>query len=205
MTISTWNPADKTANMTLTGSNLIATCSNASNAGVRGTQSRDTASGGKWQMKFTNVTLVDSLDYIGVGIAADTLGLAQGTQIQAIQIKDGTTFSGDGVGGSNALGTGAAIPGSATVDLCLDFVNMKFWFRTNGGLWLNTAGASPSGNVSGRTLAHTGIFLPYIRLTGTTATATFDGSPASPESGFTQWDGASTPAARRIPSIIVIS
>ena len=122
--MSAFNPADKTANMTLTGSNLIATCSNSSNAGVRGDGSHDSASGGKFQLQFNNVTLVDSLDYVGIGIAADTLALAQGSQIQVIVIKDGTTFSGDGLGGSNALGTGNAIAAAATVDFCFDFGGM---------------------------------------------------------------------------------
>ena len=174
--------------MTLTGGNLIATDSNASNAGVRGTGSHDSTLGGKYQLQFTNVTLVDSLDYIGIGIAADTLGLAQGTQIQCILIPNGTSFSGDGAGGSNSLASSATVPAAATVDWCFDFTNMKFWFRVNGGNWNGDATANPVTNTNGRVIGHSGVFMPYIRLTGVTATATLNPSPGSLQTGFTAWD-----------------
>jgi len=197
---TTWNPADKTSDMTLSGGNLIATASAGTNAGARGTTSHAT---GKWQLQFTACTLGDSLDYIGVGLSTDTLGLAQGSQEQVIKVLTGTTFSGDGLGGTNAL-TGDAIPAGATVDLCLDFTALKFWYRVNSGDWNGPSNptANPATGVGGRTIGAANTYFPYIRLTGAGKTATLNPSPSSPQSGFTQWDVPVTPHPKTSMTVI---
>lgn len=182
---TTYNPADKNAAITLTGGNLVATGNSASNGGVRGTTSH---ASGKVMLSFTNVNLSgNSLDYVGVGIAADTLGLASGSQIQVIVIDSGTAFTGDGSAASTFPDFGT-LSTNCTIDLCLDLGAQLFWFRINGGNWNNFAPDDPATGTGGHAIRSPGTFLPYVRLTTATSTATLNPSPASPPAGFTAWD-----------------
>ena len=184
--MSGFNPADKTANIILSAGNQIATCNNSSNGGVRGTASHST---GKWMLEFNNVTIgtVDTLDYVGIGIAADTLGLASGAQIQVILIQAGTSFTGNG-SSANSFPDGLTITAGATVDLCVDLSSALYWFRVNGGNWNNSGTANPATGVGGHTITTVGTFLPYVRITTNGNTVTLNTSPSSPPSGFTAWD-----------------
>lgn len=182
---TTYNPADQNAAVTLSGGNLIATGNSGSNGGVRGTTSHAT---GKVMLSYTNVNLSgNSLDYVGVGIAADTLGLASGAQIQVILIDSGTAFTGDGSGAST-FPDFATLPTNCTVDLCLDLGAQLFWFRINGGNWNGSPTADPATGTLGHAIRAPGTFLPYVRVTTATSTATLNPTPASPPVGFTAWD-----------------
>lgn len=181
---SAFNPADK-LNIALTGTNLIATSTSASNGGVRGTTSHSV---GKWMLSFSAVSIgsTDTLDYVGIGTLADTLGLASGSQVQAILTKVGTAFSGNG-GSAASYPDGLAIPAAATVDLCVDLPNLLFWFRVNGGLWNASGTANPATGVGGHAMLLGGTFVPYVRITTVGQTVTLNTTPASPPAGFAAW------------------
>lgn len=65
---TTWNPSDKSTNITLSGSNLVATCTADLWSGVRGTVAKST---GKWYWEWTAGTTVD--DMVGLMTAGTTL------------------------------------------------------------------------------------------------------------------------------------
>lgn len=201
---TTWNPSDKTANLNLTNGNLTATGGNTSNAGARGTTGK---SSGKWMLQFTNVVMgqLDSLDYVGIGTLADTLALANGSQDQVILCANGSDFSGTGSAATSFNDFSASWSAtSATVDLCVDLTAQLYWFRVNGGNWSGTSvpatNNNPATGVGGHTINATGTKYPYVRLTGTAATATLNPTPASVPAGFSPWD-VSTPPTPVPPTI----
>lgn len=187
---TTFNPADINANIALSGGNLIATGLNASNGGARGTGPGHSA--GKLLLRYTSVNLVDGLDYLGIGTLADTLGLASGQQVQAIIIQQGTQFSGDGAGGVLSYGGFTSVPLGDTVDLAVDITGLLMWFRLNGGNWNNNGSANPGTGTLGNPMKAGGTFLPYVRLTNTSAFLTLNPTYAgdATTTGFAPWDSA---------------
>jgi hypothetical protein len=184
---TTFNPSDKNAYVTLSGGNLTATGNSGSNGGVRGTTSHNS---GKVVLGYTGVTINgDTIDYIGVGSAADTLGLAQGTQAnQCILISDGIAFS----PGANGVGTFVDMrSGVHTVDFALDFGNAMFWIRSDGGGWSGGAfgGTDPTTGSGGFPMGSiTAPLFPYIRLTSSASFCTLNPSPGSLPTGYSAWD-----------------
>lgn len=195
--MTTFDPGNKTASLVLSNGNLTATAPAVSgNEGGKGTTSKNA---GKVMLSFINVTITDGLDFVGVGTAGATNGLADGSQDQAIMIQSGACFSG-GFAGS---GHPTSIPAAATIDLCIDFAALRFWFRVNGGNWNNNGSANPATNVGGFVMSTANAKFPYVRLRNG-GRCTLDPAPSVVPSGFTAWDGAPPPVATAQPVIIVI-
>lgn len=188
--MSTFNPADKNAFITLSGGNLIATGNNASNGGVRGSTSTNS---GKVVLQYDAVTLAgDLLDYIGIGSAAATLGLANGSQAnQIIMISDGVVFN---PGNSGGLSIGPDVrTGSTSVQFAFDFTHNMYWVRTTGGVWAPTT--DPTDPVSGgggvAMGSITAALFPYVRETGAggTSLCTLNPNASNMPAGYRAWDG----------------
>jgi hypothetical protein len=182
---TTWNPADKSANITLSGGDLNAATSQlfAQNA-VRAIAS---AYSGK---KYWEIT-VGALSSGAAGVANSSAALG--------------SFIGDanGVGwGSNGdVSTGGGggttwVPWDDGDVLCLalDLDNNRLWGRVGAGNWNNNASADPATNTLGHNIsAITGPFFPAIsmRCTGGTddMTANFGATAyaQTPPSGFGNW------------------
>ena len=184
VTSSTWNPADKSANIVLSNSNLTATITtNTNSQGVRGTTSK---SSGKWYFE----VLVGVAGFSGVQIGVANSSASTSTTIGA----DTNGFSYDSASGkkftNNVLTTyGSAFTNGDVVGVALDMDSGSIWFAKNN-VW--QASGDP---VAGTGQAFSGIagsIFPATSLkSGPTANDTARFSTANqtyaPPSGFTAW------------------
>jgi len=140
---NTWNPADKTASMTLSNGNLTAV--GIANQGVRAQLPAAT----KFYFEIKSAVAIWNG---GLGIARSTANLATVTVNAANAAICSTSGSGNILFNSSTPVSGAALGGFAINDvLCVavDLVNKRIWFRKNGGNWNNNASADPATNVGG--------------------------------------------------------
>jgi hypothetical protein len=184
---TTWNPSDKSANVSLSNGDLTAQGTNGSDGGVRSTTSH---ASGKYYFEVTWSSATGGVD-AGCGIATSAAVLASmgstGLGV-AVMYQSGTIY----VNGSN---TGIAIA-TPTLPVCIavDLANSRIWFRVGGGNWNNSGSADPATNVGGINIA--ALFpsnAAYAAVTTqnstNTYTANFGASAFSQPipSGFTAW------------------
>jgi hypothetical protein len=148
VTPTTWNPSDKSASITLTGSNLTATATS-SNAGVRGITSRST---GKFYWEATMIGLLGSGTEIGLATASATLdgnGLAGQAVLTNAKGASGRIW----INGSDS-GVGLGILSSGNIiGIATDLTTGKIWFRvTPSGNWNGSGTANPATGVGGVSL-----------------------------------------------------
>lgn len=204
---TTWNPSDKSANVTLSGSNLIATITSGTNQGVRSTISHST---GKWYAEFKNCffsTTPSSSSRGGVGIADSTYSLTAGPGSDNIHsawvIQPPTVIVGNASKIAGAIAT--AITTSVTIGVAVDVDNHLVWFTENGTTWNNGGTANPATGVGGFSLVGTATMGPAIFLAAWLRwsldgapqdTATLNGGGSaftfSVPSGFSNWDGVTS-------------
>lgn len=184
-----WNSADKGIDITLSGSDLIATKTAVSTTDeiVRATAS---ASSGKYYWE-TTINAGGSNHLVGISTSSESVLLFLGFS------NNGCGFAKDGNVYIQSLSV-ASIQTYANGDVvcvALDLDNSKIWFRTNGGNWnnaaigsqnpaTNTGGISLSGMAAGAKFASLGIKI--INDQGTAnygATAFAQTAP----SGFSMW------------------
>ena len=199
--MTTWNSSDKSATITLSGGNLIATSSTAVSQGVRSTTSK---SSGKvyWEVTLTTLTNdivvgiatgTEALNVAG-GLGADANGLGfyavsptQATYINSVQLNNGSTASSAG----------------AVVSFALDVTNKLIWIstavmRAASQNWNNSATANPGTGTGGQSLSTLGASPWFIMfnddLGGAKATVNFGGTAFNQTvpTGFSSWDLAST-------------
>jgi hypothetical protein len=140
---NTWNPADKTASMTLSNGNLTAV--GTANQGVRAQLPAAT----KFYFEITSAVAIWNG---GLGIARSTANLGTVTVNAANAALVTPASSGNILFNSSTPIGGAAIGAFAINDvLCVavDLVNQRIWFRKNAGNWNNNASADPVTNVGG--------------------------------------------------------
>lgn len=186
-----FDPTHKSANITLSGSNLIATL-NATTGGFDSVLATVGKSSGKYYAEFTPFFTVNnpiigisnlagfiSNDFIGdtagnLGWDADNRILSASAVVTNIQ----TFASGD------------------TACMAADLTNSKIWFRTNGGNWNNDVigNQNPATNTGGISLSGltAGPYFPgvsILNLTGNSFTANFGNTAYAQAvpSGFGNW------------------
>lgn len=144
-TATTWNPSDKSANITLSNGNLTYTDGAASYAGVRAIAS---LSGLKyWEMVLTIIATPASVT-IGIGNASASLSSFEGSDTNSIGVSgNGVVFGGGGQGPVAGWAQGN------TLSIAVDTANNTIWWRTNAGNWNNNASANPATNTLGITLS----------------------------------------------------
>jgi hypothetical protein len=186
---TTWNPADKSANVTLSNGNLTAQGTNSSDGGVRSTTSQTS---GKFYFEVTWLSATGGVD-AGCGIATSAAVLtSMGSTALGIALvyQSGAIY----VNGTN---TGISI-GTNTAPVCiaLDLTNSRIWFRIGGGNWNNSGTANPATNVGGiniSALFPTNAAFAAVTVQNTTNTYTVNfGASAFAQtvpSGFTAWGG----------------
>jgi hypothetical protein len=190
----TWNTADKTGTITLSGSNLTATLNSSSIGVVRGSTSHTS---GKYYFEAT-VGTASSTPFWQIGLATATKSL---TPTYLGDDTNGLGFSASGADYYNAGNQSSwvsAAPGDV-ICLAVDFTNAKVWARLNGGNWLNDVigNQNPATNTGGITgLTGWGTFMagPLFpawsgNTSGDAATANFGGTSyaQTPPSGFGNW------------------
>jgi len=198
---TTWNPSDKSANITLSGGNLVAQGTNGSDGGVRATIS---LTSGKAYFEVTWLSATGGVD-AGCGIATSAAVLSSmGSTALGIALvyQSGAIY----VNGTN---TGINI-GTNTAPLCIavDLVNSRIWFRIGGGNWNNSGTANPATNAGGINIS--ALFptnAAYAAVTTQNSTNTYTanfGASAFTQtvpSGFISWDVATAPPAITPPAI----
>lgn len=182
---TTWNPADKNANVTLSNGNLTATGTTAQ-AGARGTTSKLRASGGKWGLTFT---VSAGGFFVGSADSAAPLGspiVGSGGAHSLVRVSDAIYQGVTPIAGG--LGTPS---GGSIIDMLYDFTALKLWTRLDGGLWNNSGTADPATGAGGITFTSTGLgasLFPYGSDNVGGLTATLNGYAGGYPAGFRPWD-----------------
>lgn len=199
--MSTWNPSDKSANVTLSGGNL--TASHPSTTVTGSVRSTDSHATGKWYFEVAVTGVGSSSDGPAVGIStagadlsffpgeAFGVGLLVGTGALKIRKWNG--------GFDAALDTSNTPSDGDVVMVALDLTNSKLWFGRNG-TWYGTTDGGAAGNpAAGTNPAYTSVSGTFFAAWGGTnglastgiARFTTSAFSYSAPSGFTAWDGSS--------------
>lgn len=169
---TTWNPADKNANMNLSGGDL--TAARAAGTGDSGVRAIASASTGKKYWEVTINTLVSTGgDFAPAGIANSTWNL---------------TFIGAS-GSAGFTGSSGFVAGEVAC-VAVDLDARKLWARRNGGSWQPSG--DPAAGTGGTDIsAITGALFAAVfqKNGGDSMTANFGGSAYSqtPPSGYGNW------------------
>lgn len=126
---TTWNPLDKSSDITLSSGNLVATMTGVSaNANVRATVGK---SSGKWHYEIVVNTIGGHGNYPNFGVANSVAGLGVdlGSDTNSIEYQeDGRIYYGGGfIGTADSFSTGVVL----AIELDADAKN--FYVRKNGG------------------------------------------------------------------------
>lgn len=143
---TTWNPSDKGADITLSGSNLVATnaTGNFSYAGVRTVGSISGADKKYWEILYT--TSAASAEDCGAAIAGYSLATDLVSSANALGYHRDGTFSIANVSQAAQESTNAG----DTICWAVDYGNGKIWMRkNNNALWNNSGAADPATNTGG--------------------------------------------------------
>ena len=213
MTITTWNTADKSGSVTLSGGSKTATTTS-TNQGVR---SNVGWSAGKHYAEFMNCffsTVPSSSSRGGIGIADSTYSLTSGpgsdNTHSAWVIQPPTVLVGNGTRTAGAIGT--ALGTTVTSGVALDMDGKLVWFTEDGSTWNNGGTANPATGVGGFSLAGAATLGPvaylaaWLRWNGGSPNdnATLNGGDTafafSIPSGFSMWN----PVIRRPPIAAII-
>jgi len=174
---TTWNPSDKQAGISLSGSNLIATSTSGSD-GVRGTNSK---SSGK---HYFEVTLTGGATNAFIGIASS----AWDSSHQLASDANSACYV-NNILYTNGFGTSGAATTMVIGDVigvAVDVSNHRiYWSRNN--TWQNSA--SPTTGTGGLDYITTIPVFPafFTNTAGRTATIAVSTLTYSPPSGFTAW------------------
>ncbi len=195
MGFTAFDPATKSATVTLSSGNLVATSgTTAADTGAMGIAA-DAESSGKTYYEMT-VGAGFFGDYgFGIGTTSSTyVNLGNNATIGAVVFASGSLY----INGSNTGGIGTTgFHLGDVIGIAVDFTNHLVWMKniTQGTNWNNSGTADPATGVGGRTIA-SGSYVPVIIFAASTpgqvGTANFGGSTftGSVPAGFASgWSG----------------
>ncbi len=182
-----WNPLDKSAEITLSNSNLTATSTVAATHGVRSVKGN---SAGKWYLEYVPAALGT---YCDIGISNSSLVLDTN---YVGQTANGWGLFSSGLGGGPYhsavnLGLTTGYTAGQTVQLALDMDNGKVWWGINN-TWLG-GGDPAAGTLANYTTGITGTLYATLTASGSApasvSTVNFGASAFTytPPTGFTGW------------------
>jgi len=194
-----WNSADRSANIALTGSDLIATCTSGVQGGVRAVD-KQVLNKFYWECTWNVATGGGA----GVGLANSLLVLSNaptGSTLIGLcaLMRNGSVY----VDGSIAASGFGVISSGAVICIAVDLTARLIWFRIGGGgNWNTVASNNPATGVGGIVLGALGNAIPayptaWINTLNDQITANFGDTaftgavPSGYTSGFTA--GASVP------------
>ena len=139
----TWDPAKKSASITLSNGNLTALNSGSSYQGALGVAGYTS---GKYYCEFTIEGMVQTFSHaVGIGNASYAYGVAgQNLDSIANYNTDTTIYLNNG-----SIGTNGVFFLSDVVSMAVDFGATLIWFRVNGGNWNAGGGADPASGTGG--------------------------------------------------------
>jgi hypothetical protein len=208
MAFTTWSTTDKSANVTLSGSNLIATSSSGGSLSGRSVDSIAGSNKLYWETTCNTWTNVNS----GVGIA-NAAALVGTTTFTSSNNVNGCLFwrqSGIYVNGSNVIAAGTTGTYTSGNLIChaLDVPNQRYWARIGAaGNWNGSGTANPATNVGGvdiSSILQGGVFPLYaafsLGATNEQVTANFGATAftGTVPSGFTSGFTAGTAPADNV-------
>lgn len=173
---STWNPADKSANMTLSNGNLTATLAAASTLAVRGSGGR---SSGQYHFEVTVNTNGGSGGVPNIGVADSTfvLGSTPGVNTHCIQAQDnGQVFFNNAGSSCDTYTTGAVLA------IEVDLGTSQFWIQKSGG-----TGRKGPFSMSGIGLPVYPFFSSFDNSDAVTLNVGATAFTITPTSGFAAW------------------
>ncbi len=186
----TWNPSDKGANVTLSGSNLVATRASGSlgYSAVRATSSKYYTGQGYFEVAITAMEVGSPYIIVGIANSSATLNDHVGSDANGWGYygADGSKFNND-----TATAYGAAFAQGSVIGVA--FNNGKVWFAKN-----NTWNGSPASDTGEAFSGITGEIFPIVSVYDgiisavDSVTARFKSSSLSysPPSGFSAWDAS---------------
>jgi hypothetical protein len=185
---TTWNPADKSAQIVLSNGNL--TITNGGSLNLVGGRAIASHSSGKFYFEHT-VLATNSNDQLGFGNATESLG-SVGQSTNSV----GWKFLSGGAVQINGSTIGTAAGGVAVSDVlsaAVDFTGKLIWFRVNAGNWNNSGTANPATGTGGFSLSTlaAGPYFPQADVDGASSsyTSNFGGSTYAQTvpAGFGNW------------------
>lgn len=190
MANTTWNPADKTAGVTLSNGNRTATGAG-SLQGARGVDSQST---GKYYVEYTG-TFGANESVIGFGASTAAISGSSLTGT-VVYHKSGLVF----VNGNGVLFSLPTLSSGSLLCAALDLTNRLIWFRVGAaGQWNGSGTANPATGTGGQSItAIPATLFPYVNVwNGDSATANFGDTAftGAVPSGFTAGFPAPAPTA----------
>lgn len=171
---TTWNPADKSVNVTLSGTNNLTAHSTGSNGGVR---TIDKHSAGKYYWEQTLTIWANNQTGVGVSNATPAVTAIASAWASScgIQKSGAIFFNGGAAPGSPTLGARAV---NDIIGLAIDLTAQLMWFRVApSGNWNGSGTANPAtatGGVSVGAIVSTGLYPVFAFVAGgDTAVANF--------------------------------
>ena len=145
---TTWNSADKSANITLSNADLTASATSAggSYSTVRTISSKTS---GKFYVEAKISGSMSANMVVGIANVSASLTTYLGsTNNSAGMNADGTVMRNNAT-----VGTGTNPLTGDIVSIAVDRTNNMIWFRVNGGIWNNNVANDPATNVGGIAIA----------------------------------------------------
>jgi len=145
MANTTWNPADKASQLTLSGGNLTAAANVASASG--GVRTVASLTGVKLYFEVTLTSLGGGAVYPGIATGtASVTSSPGGAGTVAVQSSSGNILVNGGASGVSL----AAVTAGQIICAAVDLIGNMIWFRkTAAGNWNNNASNNPTTGVGG--------------------------------------------------------
>lgn len=151
---ATWNPADKSASLTLSGGNLTVTYT-AAGSGWNSARATIGKAAGKWYWEVA-ITAQTAATDVGVGNSSATLSSYVGSDANGWGYVGST---GQKANSGSLAAYGASFGAGATIMVALDMDNGKVWFGKNG-TW--QASGDPAAGTNAAYTGLTGTIYPMM-------------------------------------------
>lgn len=177
----TWNPLDKSEDVTLSNLDMTMTADDTSTLGARATVGNST---GKWYAEFTHSS--PGGDFLAVGVATASYGF---TSTPGFGLTSFVYFPelGSVYHNSSVVESVGTTADGTRIMMALDMSNLKVWFGS-AGTWFSSD--NPATNTGGYTIP-SGTWFPLASVNegGDSCTAYFSAASQShgAPSGFSSW------------------
>lgn len=158
---TTWDPANVSSGITLSGGNLIATYNNTIGGGYTAVRAIANHSTGKYYCEILANGAVANIN-LGIEVAGQSLVAPVGDNNLGIQYSQ----NGQVVTSFAVVTTISAWGSGNLISIAVDFGNSAIWFRVDNGNWNNSGTANPATNTGGISISSlaAGPYFPAVAL-----------------------------------------